>query len=128
MDIEDEIPDEFNFQIKINVIDNYAISGNDKDHVIIGTWAFKVHVKVNKELRTVINVKSENGKVLQMSESGVSKDNKGEMGIYMPPSEEYKNIRVVVEKPILVTIEGQEGTYDEVDKEVVFDQVINIEK
>ncbi|MGL4372273.1 MAG: DUF4179 domain-containing protein [Turicibacter sp.] len=52
--LETEIPEEFMFQTKIILVENYALNGTDKDDITFGTWAFKVPVKVNKELKTVI--------------------------------------------------------------------------
>ena len=52
----EEVPDEFTFKTKINYIENYAISDEDKDYIKTGTWAFKVPVKVNKDLRNVVDL------------------------------------------------------------------------
>lgn len=54
--LETEIPDEFVFQTKINRIENSAINAGDKSDVTKGTWAFKVPVTVNKELKKVIKL------------------------------------------------------------------------
>lgn len=45
-----EIPDQFTFQTKINLIENYGVDANDMSYYKWGTWAFKVPVTVNKDL------------------------------------------------------------------------------
>lgn len=57
-EIKEEVPDEFTFKTKLKVIDNYAINEGDKDDVTWGTWAFNIPVKVNKELRNIINLEN----------------------------------------------------------------------
>ena len=57
--IKEEIPDEFMFKTKIKVVDNYAININDKDYTKWGTWAFKIPVKVNKDLKKEISIENE---------------------------------------------------------------------
>lgn len=60
--LETKIPDEFTFQTKISVIQNYGVNDSDKDYTKLGTWAFKVPVKVNRDLRRVVNLDNvENG-------------------------------------------------------------------
>lgn len=52
--LKEEIPDEFTFSTKINIIENYAINIKDKDYIKFGTWAFKIPVKVNKDLKQIV--------------------------------------------------------------------------
>lgn len=49
--LDSEIPDQFTFQTKINLIENYGVKSNDVSSYTWGTWAFKVPVTVNKDLR-----------------------------------------------------------------------------
>ena len=57
--LESEIPDEFVFQTKIAVIGNYAKNQEDKDYYKWGTWAFKVPVTVNKNLKRNVDLTKE---------------------------------------------------------------------
>lgn len=54
--LKQEIPDQFTFQTKIKLIENYGINADDNSDFTWGTWAFKVPVKVNKELRKNIDL------------------------------------------------------------------------
>lgn len=60
--LEEEIPDKFTFQTKINLIENYGVSDSDTSYYKRGTWAFKVPVTVNKDLRKVLGL---NGKDIE---------------------------------------------------------------
>lgn len=51
-----EIPDQFTFQTKINLIENYGVNSNDKSYYKWGTWAFKVPVTVDKSLMETIDL------------------------------------------------------------------------
>lgn len=51
-----DVPDEFIFQTKKVVVENYATNINENDQTTWGTWAFKVPVTVNQELTKVIDV------------------------------------------------------------------------
>lgn len=51
-----EIPDQFTFQTKINLIENYGVNADDINSYKWGTWAFKVPVTVDKNLREIINL------------------------------------------------------------------------
>lgn len=65
-----KIPDEFIFQTKISVIQNYGVNDSDKDYTKLGTWAFKVPVKVNRDLRRVVkidNIENEVAKINSLS-------------------------------------------------------------
>lgn len=54
-----EIPDEFTFQTKINLIENYGVNADDKSYYKWGTWAFKVPVNVDKSLKKIIDLSNE---------------------------------------------------------------------
>lgn len=54
--IKEEIPNEFNFKTKIIAINNYPVKANDKNYIKIGTWAFNIPVKVNKQLKQNISI------------------------------------------------------------------------
>lgn len=56
--LETEIPDEFEFKTKIKYIENYNTEDEDKSDIRKGTWAFKVPVKVNKDLKKVVEVEN----------------------------------------------------------------------
>lgn len=58
--LKTEIPNEFIFQTKINLIENYGVNKGDINYYKWGTWAFEVPVTVNKDLRKVIDL-SEKG-------------------------------------------------------------------
>lgn len=55
--LDADIPDEFELKTKIVNIDNYAVNVNEKDYEVSGTWAFKIPVKVNRELKKNVDVK-----------------------------------------------------------------------
>lgn len=57
--LNSEIPDEFTFQTKINLIENYGIDADDISYYKWGTWAFKVPVTVDKSLRKIIDLSEE---------------------------------------------------------------------
>lgn len=61
--LETDIPDMFEFQVKLTSIGTYGLSEDDKDQVIDGTWAFKVPVKVDKSIskNIEVNYKADNG-------------------------------------------------------------------
>ena len=58
-----EIPDSFEFQVKLTSIGTHGLKENDKDQEFNGTWAFKVPVKVDKSIskNIEINYKADNG-------------------------------------------------------------------
>ncbi|MDD7795303.1 DUF4179 domain-containing protein [Clostridium sp. 'White wine YQ'] len=45
-----DIPDNFDFQVKLTTVGTHGLNMNDKDQYFDGTWAFKVPVKVDKSL------------------------------------------------------------------------------
>lgn len=49
--LKSEIPGQFTFQTKINLIENYGVNAGDISSYKEGTWALKVPVTVNKDLR-----------------------------------------------------------------------------
>jgi hypothetical protein len=51
-----EIPDNFNFEVKLTSVGTGGLNPKDKDQKIDGTWAFKVPVKVDKSISKSINV------------------------------------------------------------------------
>jgi hypothetical protein len=51
--LNSEIPNEFEFKTKTEVMGKFA---GDESVLVYGTWAFKVPVKVNKDLKHVINL------------------------------------------------------------------------
>ena len=61
--LETEIPDTFDFQVKLTSIGTHGYKKNDKDQNINGTWAFKVPVKVDKSIskNIEVNYKTDNG-------------------------------------------------------------------
>lgn len=54
--LKSEIPDQFTFQTKIELIENYGVNANDISSYKWGTWAFKVPVSVDKNLRKTIDL------------------------------------------------------------------------
>lgn len=54
--LKTDIPDKFTFQTKIIGLENYTVNENSKDYVKSGTWAFKIPVTVNSELRKEIKL------------------------------------------------------------------------
>lgn len=65
-EIKEEIPDEFNFKTKIIVVSNSPVNPNQKNYNKLGTWAFNIPVKVNKDLEqkiTIENIENEYVKI-----------------------------------------------------------------
>ncbi|MDR5586793.1 MULTISPECIES: DUF4179 domain-containing protein [Clostridium] len=165
------IPDEFIFQVKYISFQTDSVENDEKRDVKSGTWAFKIPVKVNKDIKRVVNLDNigndsvnlnslsitpfdmifsltynkgkwsdyevsiydENREELNFSDSSIDEDNKTENIIFKAPSNESKNIRVIINKPILEKGEtiteskGQsETSYKEIGKELIFDEIINI--
>lgn len=54
--LKTEIPDQFTFQTKINLIENYGVNAGDISSYKWGTWAFKVPVTVDKSLRKITDL------------------------------------------------------------------------
>ena len=54
--LKSEIPDQFTFQTKIELIENYGVNASDISSYKWGTWAFKVPVTVDKNLRKTIDL------------------------------------------------------------------------
>lgn len=54
-----EIPEQFTFQTKINLIENYGVNADDISLYKWGTWAFKFPVVVDKSLRKVIDLSNQ---------------------------------------------------------------------
>lgn len=54
--LKSEIPDQFTFQTKIELIKNYGVNASDISSYKWGTWAFKVPVTVDKNLRKTIDL------------------------------------------------------------------------
>lgn len=54
--LKSEIPDQFTFQTKIKLIENYGANASDISSYKWGTWAFKVPVTVDKNLRKTIDL------------------------------------------------------------------------
>lgn len=102
----DEIPEEFNFKTKINYIENYAIEDSDKDYIKRGTWAFNIPVKVNKDLRKVINLDNQDVESDSMKINSIS-ITPFDMEIGIEYKEEYDYI---IKSPFKV--------YDEIGNEV----------
>ncbi|WP_252231342.1 DUF4179 domain-containing protein [Clostridium sp. ZBS15] len=165
------IPDEFIFQVKYISFQTDSVENDEKHDVKSGTWAFKIPVKVNKDIKRVVNLDNigndsvnlnslsitpfdmifsltynkgkwsdyevsiydENREELNLSDSSIDEDNKTENMIFKAPSNESKSIRVIINKPILEKGEtiteskGQsETSYEEIGKELIFDEIINI--
>lgn len=61
--LETEIPNTFDFQVKLTSIGTKGLSEKDKDQNFNGTWAFKVPVKVDKSIskNIAVNYKGANG-------------------------------------------------------------------
>ncbi|MBW6410170.1 DUF4179 domain-containing protein [Clostridium weizhouense] len=61
--LDKEIPDSFNFEVKITSIGTHVFYNNPKNQFFYGNWAFKVPVKVDKSISKNINVnyKTDNG-------------------------------------------------------------------
>ncbi|MGL5347975.1 MAG: DUF4179 domain-containing protein [Peptostreptococcaceae bacterium] len=162
--IDEEIPDEFNFKAKFVVVDNYAVEEKDKNYKKWGTWAFDVPIKVSKELKKEIkidNIENEyvkldsviltpfelrliatyknahwsdyaikvfdvNGKKLWSDRLGPMEDNESQIYTYLEAPEDKSSIRIVIEKPILKEIKDAPGTFDEVSRKVILDEVIKL--
>ncbi len=61
--LETEIPNTFDFQVKLTSIGTKGLREKDKDQNFNGTWAFKVPVKVDKSIskNIAVNYKGANG-------------------------------------------------------------------
>lgn len=169
--LKTSIPDEFIFQVKYTSFETHSLENDEKHDIKSGTWAFKIPVKVNKDIKRIVNLDNmgndsvtlnslsitpfdmifnltynkgkwsdyevsiydENREELNLSDSSIDEDNKTENMIFKAPSNESKSIRVTINKPILEKGEtiteskGQsETSYEEIGKELIFDEIINI--
>ena len=61
--LETQIPDNFDFQVKLTSIETIGLKQEDKEQKFIGNWEFKVPVKVDKSIskNIEINYKKDNG-------------------------------------------------------------------
>lgn len=61
--LDKEIPDNFDFEVKITSITTHVFHNNPKNQIFNGNWAFKVPVKVDKSISKNINInyKTDNG-------------------------------------------------------------------
>lgn len=57
--LKTDIPDEFDFQVKLKSIGTGALKEGEKDQYFKGTWAFKVPVKVDKTISKNIDLNYE---------------------------------------------------------------------
>ncbi|MFT8351223.1 DUF4179 domain-containing protein [Clostridium saccharoperbutylacetonicum] len=59
----EEIPDSFDFEVKITSITTHVFENNNKNQIFNGNWAFKVPVKVDKSIskNIQVNYKTDNG-------------------------------------------------------------------
>lgn len=59
-----EIPKQFEFTIEYSHIGTFAIDSKDKDQIFLGSWSFKVPVRVDQSLKKVVkpdNIQNDNG-------------------------------------------------------------------
>lgn len=89
---------------------------------------FSLTYKKDKWNEYEISIYDENGEELNLSDSSIDEENKTENIIFKAPS-----IRIIINKPILEkgeTITDSEGqcetSYEELGKELIFDEIINI--
>lgn len=75
-----------------------------------------------------VTVLDDNNKKLQWEQLNPSKDNEKEISVYLESIGESKSIRVIVEKPILKEIPSQPDTFEEVGRDLIFDEVITLQK
>lgn len=63
LSLDAEIPNEFDFEVKLKAIGNHGLTENDKSQNFYGTWEFKVPVKVDKSIskNIEINYEGDNG-------------------------------------------------------------------
>ncbi len=94
---------------------------------------FSLTYKKDKWNEYEISIYDENGEELNLSDSSIDEENKTENIIFKAPSNESKSIRIIINKPILEkgeTITDSEGqcetSYEELGKELIFDEIINI--
>lgn len=61
--LDKEIPDKFDFEVKITSITTHVFDKNPRNQIFNGTWAFKVPVTVDKTISKNINInyKADNG-------------------------------------------------------------------
>lgn len=164
-EIKEEIPSEFNFKTKIEVVINSPVMLNDKNYIKSGTWAFNIPVKVSKELKEEIkieNVENEyikidsviltpfemriiakykqgnwndyemrvydkNGEEL-FSGKVIADEDKKEICPYLAVPEDNSEVRIVIDKVTWKELPGQPGSLDEVGREQIFDEVIELKK
>lgn len=67
-----EIPSEFIFQTKIIYLENCGINNADKSYKKIGSWAFKVPVTVNKNLRKNIEFSQQKNDLVTINSISLS--------------------------------------------------------
>lgn len=67
-----EIPSEFIFQTKIIYLENYGINNTDRSYKKIGSWAFKVPVTVNKNLRKNIEFSQQKNDLVTINSINLS--------------------------------------------------------
>ncbi len=92
---------------------------------------FSLTYKKDKWNEYEVSIYDENGEELNLSDSSIDEENKTENIIFKAPSNESKSI--IINKPILEkgeTITDSEGqcetSYEELGKELIFDEIINI--
>lgn len=61
--LDKEVPDNFDFEVKISSIGTHVFENNSRNQFFYGNWAFKVPVKVDKSISKKINInyKTDNG-------------------------------------------------------------------
>lgn len=61
--LDKEVPDNFDFEVKISSIGTHVFENNPRNQFFYGNWAFKVPVKVDKSISKKINInyKTDNG-------------------------------------------------------------------
>jgi len=164
-EIEEEIPNEFNFKTKIIVVGNAPVNANQKNYTKLGTWAFNIPVKVNKELKQEIAIENiendyikidsvtltpfemrvtakykqgnwydyemkvydKNDKQL-FSDKVLADEDKKEIYPYLSAPEDKSEIRIVIEKVTWEELPNEPGSLAEVGRELIFDEIIKLEK
>ena len=94
--LRSEVPEEFDFQVKLTGLRMKALNDKDKDQIFKGTWAFKIPVKVDRSLTRTIDVNTIENKGFKINSISITPF---ELRVKVSgPKGDYLNIRVYDEK------------------------------
>lgn len=127
----------FNVPVKVNKsLKKEIITDNLENDIVkvksVVITPFKSIVKVEYKKGNWddydIKVLDENNKKLYCEQTSVSEDNDKEISASLEATGNSKSIRIVIEKPVYKELKSQKGTYEEVRRDLVFDEVLYLDK